>query len=440
MPLFLFSVLFGLSMDYQVFLLSRIKERYDADRRHDDAKRSLYGVASTARIITGAALIIVVVFAGFAAGELVMFQQMGFGVAVALLIDATLIRSVVAAGGDAPARPLELVPAALARVAAARRGRAEPSRGRARDEGRDGVGLPAIERKGWRWPVRSSTWSFPAEDADRAQRFWSGLFGWSFQDSGMPDMDYRMAQTGEQSGAAVYPSERAVGSCELLLRDRRHRSVAVGRAGARRRGGRQDARAGSRLVRSLQGQRGERLPPLAARSGCGVASEVPCRVAPTGRDVVSDATGEGVHGGGAKMAGGMIGRAIAGVGAFCGLLGISLEAGAGFRYADDGTMLAFLIVCMALTSYVPADLPNRRLDRIAALAGAAAFGFFLVFPSTAAFDSLGYLDAGAGSASAPFSSRSARCTRGRRRDTDRRLRCRHGIPRNCSACSGSSSP
>ena len=52
-------------------------------------------VASTARIITGAALIIVVVFLGFAMGDLIMFQQMGFGVAVALLIDATIIRSVV---------------------------------------------------------------------------------------------------------------------------------------------------------------------------------------------------------------------------------------------------------------------------------------------------------------------------------------------------------
>jgi uncharacterized membrane protein YdfJ with MMPL/SSD domain len=92
-PLFLFSVLFGLSMDYQVFLMSRIKERYDQSGSTLDAVAS--GVASTARIITGAALIIVVVFAGFARGELVMFQQMGFGVAVALLIDATVIRSVV---------------------------------------------------------------------------------------------------------------------------------------------------------------------------------------------------------------------------------------------------------------------------------------------------------------------------------------------------------
>jgi len=92
-PLFLFSVLFGLSMDYQVFLVSRIKERYDQTATPRDAVR--WGVASTARIITGAALIIVVVFTGFARGDLVQFQQMGFGVAVALLLDATLIRSVV---------------------------------------------------------------------------------------------------------------------------------------------------------------------------------------------------------------------------------------------------------------------------------------------------------------------------------------------------------
>jgi RND superfamily putative drug exporter len=92
-PLFLFSVLFGLSMDYQVFLLSRIRERYGQTGDTTDAVT--FGVGSTARIITGAALIIVAVFAGFARGDLIMFQQMGFGVAVALLIDATLIRSVL---------------------------------------------------------------------------------------------------------------------------------------------------------------------------------------------------------------------------------------------------------------------------------------------------------------------------------------------------------
>ena len=92
-PLFLFSVLFGLSMDYQVFLLSRIKEHHDSTG--DTAAAVAFGVATTARIITGAALIIVAVFAGFAMGDLVMFQQMGFGVAIALLVDATIIRSVI---------------------------------------------------------------------------------------------------------------------------------------------------------------------------------------------------------------------------------------------------------------------------------------------------------------------------------------------------------
>jgi len=92
-PLFLFAVLFGLSMDYQVFLLSRIRERFSHCGDNDEAVS--FGVGSTARLITGAALIIIAVFAGFARGDLVMFQQMGFGIAVALFIDATIIRSVV---------------------------------------------------------------------------------------------------------------------------------------------------------------------------------------------------------------------------------------------------------------------------------------------------------------------------------------------------------
>jgi uncharacterized membrane protein YdfJ with MMPL/SSD domain len=92
-PLFLFAVLFGLSMDYQVFLLSRIREKYGLTGDNDLAVS--FGVSSTARLITGAALIIIAVFSGFARGELVMFQQMGFGIAVALLIDATIVRSVL---------------------------------------------------------------------------------------------------------------------------------------------------------------------------------------------------------------------------------------------------------------------------------------------------------------------------------------------------------
>ncbi len=92
-PLFLFAVLFGLSMDYHVFLLSRIRERYGQTGDNSDA--IAYGVGSTGRIITGAALIIIAVFSGFARGDLVMFQQMGFGVAIALLLDATIVRLVL---------------------------------------------------------------------------------------------------------------------------------------------------------------------------------------------------------------------------------------------------------------------------------------------------------------------------------------------------------
>ncbi len=93
LPLFLFSVLFGLSMDYHVFLLSRIRERYDQTNDNRDAVA--FGVRSTGRLITGAALIMVAVFGGFAMGELVMLQQLGFGLGVSVLIDATIIRSIL---------------------------------------------------------------------------------------------------------------------------------------------------------------------------------------------------------------------------------------------------------------------------------------------------------------------------------------------------------
>jgi RND superfamily putative drug exporter len=93
LPIFLFAILFGLSMDYHVFLLSRIRERYD--QTHDNTEAVVFGVRSTGRLITGAALIMVAVFGGFAAGDLVMFQEMGFGAGVAVLIDATLVRSVL---------------------------------------------------------------------------------------------------------------------------------------------------------------------------------------------------------------------------------------------------------------------------------------------------------------------------------------------------------
>ena len=92
-PLFLFAILFGLSIDYHVFLLSRIKEHYD--QTGDNTGSVIHGLRSTATIITGAALIMVAVFGGFALGPLSMFQQMGFGLAVAVILDATLIRMVL---------------------------------------------------------------------------------------------------------------------------------------------------------------------------------------------------------------------------------------------------------------------------------------------------------------------------------------------------------
>lgn len=88
-PLFLFSILFGLSTDYHVFLLSRIRERYD--QTGNNAQAVAYGLRSTGAMITGAALIMVAVFGGFAAGETVVNQLVGFGLAVAVFLDATLV-------------------------------------------------------------------------------------------------------------------------------------------------------------------------------------------------------------------------------------------------------------------------------------------------------------------------------------------------------------
>ncbi|HKG27246.1 MAG TPA: MMPL family transporter, partial [Thermomicrobiales bacterium] len=93
LPIFLFCILFGLSMDYHVFLLSRIREHYGLTGDNREAVAT--GLRTTARIITGAALIMVAVFAGFAAGRLVQLQEMGFGLAVAVFLDATVVRSIL---------------------------------------------------------------------------------------------------------------------------------------------------------------------------------------------------------------------------------------------------------------------------------------------------------------------------------------------------------
>ena len=93
-PLLMFCVLFGLSMDYQVFLLSRIRERWFET---GESKESVvFGVQSTAGIITGAALIMMAVFLGMGSGQMVVLQELGFGLAIAVLLDAFVVRVIVA--------------------------------------------------------------------------------------------------------------------------------------------------------------------------------------------------------------------------------------------------------------------------------------------------------------------------------------------------------
>ena len=92
-PMFLFVILFGLSMDYEVFLLSRIRESYDATG--DNAASVAHGLARTARVITAAAAIMIVVFLSFVLGADVSVKQVGLGLAVAVLIDATVVRMVL---------------------------------------------------------------------------------------------------------------------------------------------------------------------------------------------------------------------------------------------------------------------------------------------------------------------------------------------------------
>lgn len=93
MPVITFALLFGLSMDYHVFLLSRIKEGYDATG--DTAAAVVHGLSRTGRLITGAAIIMVAVFSGFAASDIPELSQWGFGLGFAVLIDATVIRTLL---------------------------------------------------------------------------------------------------------------------------------------------------------------------------------------------------------------------------------------------------------------------------------------------------------------------------------------------------------
>ncbi|MGK2950176.1 MAG: MMPL family transporter [Acidimicrobiales bacterium] len=92
-PMFMFAILFGLSMDYEVFLLSRVREEYLHCR--DNTASVVRGIASTARVITSAALIMICVFLGFVLGDDPVIKMMGLGLATAVLVDATIVRLVL---------------------------------------------------------------------------------------------------------------------------------------------------------------------------------------------------------------------------------------------------------------------------------------------------------------------------------------------------------
>jgi RND superfamily putative drug exporter len=89
-PVLVFVFAFGLSMDYEVFLLSRVKEAYDAGNRNDLAVR--LGLQRSGRIITSAALLMVIVFVGFATGQMLGIRELGFALSTAVVVDVTLVR------------------------------------------------------------------------------------------------------------------------------------------------------------------------------------------------------------------------------------------------------------------------------------------------------------------------------------------------------------
>jgi uncharacterized membrane protein YdfJ with MMPL/SSD domain len=92
-PIFLFATIFGISMDYEVFLLSRMREEWD--RHHDNERAVAYGLERTGRIITAAAVIMIAAFSGFMTGRFVGLQEFGLGLAVAIFLDATIVRALL---------------------------------------------------------------------------------------------------------------------------------------------------------------------------------------------------------------------------------------------------------------------------------------------------------------------------------------------------------
>jgi RND superfamily putative drug exporter len=92
-PIFLFAMLFGLSMDYEVFLVTRMRETWDEER--DNVRAVSYGLERTGLIVTAAALVMTAAFLGFVAGSVVGLQQFGFGLAAAIFVDVTIVRALL---------------------------------------------------------------------------------------------------------------------------------------------------------------------------------------------------------------------------------------------------------------------------------------------------------------------------------------------------------
>ena len=92
-PIFLFAMLFGLSMDYEVFLVSRMREAWD--RLGDNERAVALGLERTGRIVTAAAIVMVAAFCGFVVGSILGLQEFGLGLAVAIFVDATIVRALL---------------------------------------------------------------------------------------------------------------------------------------------------------------------------------------------------------------------------------------------------------------------------------------------------------------------------------------------------------
>ncbi len=161
-PMMLFAVVFGLSMDYEVFLLSRIREEW---RRTGDSRTSVAdGLAATAKVISAAAAIMVVVFGSFMLEFERTMKMMGTGLAVAIFLDATIVRMLLVPADHGAARRQELVAPPLARSDPA-----EPRRGGSRRRGRTD---PRRRRR-----RRSASPRSPTDEVSRLRRRFDTSYG-----------------------------------------------------------------------------------------------------------------------------------------------------------------------------------------------------------------------------------------------------------------------